>query len=97
MALVQPVNTAQVQQKIDDFANAFIAMYDLAKDLVAFGANLTPANPLVVGLDGQPMTDAVMTELRARINALQTFIAWADGNGSPTAPLNYLRSVKRAV
>lgn len=95
MTLVQPVNTVQIQAKIDEFANSFITLYDLAQDLVAFSANLTSGNTMVVGLDGQPMNDATMTELRNRINALQTFLTWAV-TGSPS-PLVYLRSVKRSV
>lgn len=95
MTLVQAVNTAQIQQKIDEFANEFIGLYSLASDLVAFNANMTSANPMVQGLDGQPMTDPVMNELKARINALQTFLTWANA-GAPS-PLVYLRSVKRSV
>jgi hypothetical protein len=96
MALVQPVNTIQIQSKIDDFANGFISLYDLAADLVAFNANLTSANPMIVGLNGQAMDDATMTELRNRIAALQTFITWATTGGA-SAPLTYLRNVKRSV
>jgi hypothetical protein len=96
VALVQPVNTIQIQTKVDDFANGFISLYDLASDLVAFNANLTDNNPMVVGINGQTMDVATMTELRNRIAALQTFLTWAT-TGGQSAPLTYLRSVKRSV
>lgn len=98
MALVNAVNTAQIQAAIDDFAAKFLALEGQAEDLVAFAANLTQANAtagLVQGNDGQAMSAAVLTELQARLNALNSFITYAT-TGSPP-PVKYLRGVKRAV
>jgi hypothetical protein len=99
MALVQPVNTAQIQQKIDDFARAFIALESQAQDLVAFNSNLTQANVtagLLKGDDGLPMTIATLTEMQSRLGALQNFLNYANGGGA-NSPLNYLHGIKRAV
>lgn len=97
MALVQAVNTIQVQQKIDDFARNFRELEAAAQDLVAFRAELLDnANvPLVLGIDGQAMTATVKTELAARLNALNSFVTYAN-TGNPS-PLAYLRSIKRNV
>ena len=99
MALVQPVNTAQIQAKIDEFAQHFLALEAQAEDLVAFATNLTAANAtggMLVGNDGQPMDAAIMAELQARLNAMGNFVTWATTGGA-SSPVKYLRSIKRAV
>lgn len=95
MALVQPVNVVQVQQKIDDFANQFIALEETAEDLVQFATELTPGNPMLRALDGTQMADATVAELARRLNAMQGFVTWAT-TGNPS-PVKFLRSVKRVV
>lgn len=98
MALVQKVSTAAIQGEIDRFANAFLQNFDLAQDLLAFRANLTPANIAagwLVGDDGGPLVEGVRAELDARLAALQTFVTWANA-GNPS-PVNFLRSAKRSV
>lgn len=98
MALVQPVRTEQIQARIDQFATTFFEMESLAQSLIAFRANLTPANIAAGWLKddaGAAMPEAVRAELDARLGALQTFVTWAN-TGNPS-PLAYLRGVKRAV
>jgi hypothetical protein len=99
MALVQAVNTAQIQAKIDEFAQHFLALESMAEDLVAFATNLTQANVdnhMLLGNDGQAMDAATMAELQARLQALQNFVTWANTGGN-SAPVKYLRGIKRNV
>lgn len=99
MTLVQAVNTGQVQARVDDFAERFIALAEQAKQLSKWGvANLTTANAsalMVVGYDEKAMTPTILAELQTRLAAIGTFSAWAEA-GNPS-PLDYLRSVKRTV
>lgn len=99
MALVEAVNTAQVQAAYDDWARQFLEMTERAKQLVAFRAEITPANAtagMLLGNDGAAMPPALITELGSRYGALQNFVTWAETGGA-SSPVNYLRATKRAV
>lgn len=101
MAMVQPLNTVQIQQPFDAWADEFLGMVERAKQMVAQSADWTAAMatanpPLLVGLDNAGMAEPVRANLIAKYAALQNFITWAETGGA-NSPVNYLRANKRTV